>query len=100
MANDEYRDQHEAAREVGLAARHETRVERAREREIVQTELTRLANEVRKQVADEIYQALKRRRNEAREDQQRGWPLLSEAMIIASEIGAREHSNQATEETK
>ena len=29
MANDDYREQHEAAREVGLAARHETRVERA-----------------------------------------------------------------------
>lgn len=29
MANDEYRDQHERDRAAGLAARHETRVERA-----------------------------------------------------------------------
>lgn len=33
MANDDYREQHERDRAAGLAARHETRVERARERE-------------------------------------------------------------------
>lgn len=36
MANDEYRTPQQAAREVGLAARHETRVERAIRRQAVQ----------------------------------------------------------------
>lgn len=38
MANDDYREQHERDRAAGLAARHETRVERA----------------IRRQVADEL----------------------------------------------
>lgn len=42
MANDDYREQHERDRAAGLAARHETRVERA----------------IRRQVAEEIAQAI------------------------------------------
>ena len=42
MANDDYRDQHERDRAAGLAARHETRVERA----------------IRRRVAEEIAQAI------------------------------------------
>ena len=42
MANDEYRTPQQAARDAGLAARHETRVERA----------------IRRQVAEEIAQAI------------------------------------------
>ena len=34
MANDDYREQHERDRAAGLAARHETRVERATQREL------------------------------------------------------------------
>lgn len=42
MPNDDYREQHERDRAAGLAARHETRVERA----------------IRRQVAEEIAQAI------------------------------------------
>ena len=34
MANDEFREQQQASREVGLKARHETRVERAIRRDV------------------------------------------------------------------
>ena len=44
MANDEFRTPQQAARDAGLAARHETRVERA----------------IRRQVAEEIAQALEK----------------------------------------
>lgn len=36
MANDDYRDQHERDRAAGLAARHETRVERAIRRAVAE----------------------------------------------------------------
>ena len=69
MANDEYRDQHEAAREAGLAARHETRVERA----------------IRRQVAEEI--AI-RCEHDTVYDTAARWYFAR----IAREIGAKETS--------
>ena len=42
---------------------------------------------VRQRVADEIYQAIHERRAAAIEAKERGWPLLTEAMVIAREIG-------------
>ena len=38
-------------------------------------------------MAEEIAEALRRRRDEALEAKQPGWPLLTEAVIIAREIG-------------
>ena len=75
MANDEYRDQHEAAREAGLAARHETRVERA----------------IRRQVAEEIAQALEK---DARQCPPKtvASGAFERAARIAREIGAKETS--------
>ena len=72
MANDEYRDQHEAAREAGLAARHETRVERA----------------IRRQVAEEIADKLETLG--LNEDLPQEWPhVLSWAARLVREIGAQ-----------
>lgn len=94
----DYREVHEQAREHGLKARHETRVERA----------------IRRQVAEEIAVALEARAAEW----ETPWPIpegwdshhitvrgasqtaTTNAARIAREIGSKEHSNQATEETK
>lgn len=43
----------------------------------------------RREAADEIADALKLRRDEARADEQRGWPLLTEAAVIARNIGSQ-----------
>lgn len=50
MANDEYRTPQQAARDAGLAARHETRVERANEHEAYERGYRR----ARKEIADEM----------------------------------------------
>lgn len=42
---------------------------------------------VRRQVADEIYAAIKKRRELAINNREPGWPLLTEAMVIAAEAG-------------
>ena len=52
----------------------------------------------RREVATEIYEALKRRRDEAHAAQQHGWPLLSEAMVITWKIGRGEHSSNPRED--
>ena len=74
MANDEFRDQQQASREVGLKARHETRVERA----------------IRREVAEEIAQAIEAKVTWFREMYE---PSLaagcSYGVEIAREIGAR-----------
>lgn len=41
----------------------------------------------RKEAGEEIAAALRRRRTEARDEGNRGWPLLTEAAVIALEIG-------------
>ena len=69
MANDEFREQQQASREVGLKARHETRVERA----------------IRRQVADEIAAACER---DAIYDTASRYHFAR----IAREIGAKETS--------
>lgn len=43
--------------------------------------------EIRRQVTEDIYAALKKRRDAARGARERGWPLLTEAMVIALNIG-------------
>jgi hypothetical protein len=58
---------------------------------VVKTDLLplvqKLIADARKQVADEIAEALKVQRTRARDEGHRGWPLLTEAAVIAREIG-------------
>jgi hypothetical protein len=71
MANDEFREQQQASREVGLKARHETRVERA----------------IRRQVAEEIADAI-----QAYDQEWSAYTWQSIAARIALEIGSQEGS--------
>lgn len=50
---------------------------------------TRQERAIRRAVADEIYEAIKKRRDEAHDEHHRGWPLLTEAMVLAREIGSQ-----------
>lgn len=43
----------------------------------------------RKEAGEEIAFALRRRRDEARNVRQQGWPLLTEAMVIAQDVASR-----------
>ena len=90
MANDEFRDQQQAARDAGLAARHETRVERARDREFVQAELWRVANAARRDVTNEIAAAILAVACELGDGAQR--ELCYDLERTAREIGNRETS--------
>lgn len=93
MANDEYRTPQQAAREAGLAARHETRVERA----------------IRRQVLDEVaaaFEPILYASDDGTEFVHSHPPVEGEPECPACwvqhirQILAPEHSNQATEETK
>ena len=110
MANDDYREQREQAREHGLAARHETRVERATLRaewldaveqamrghdcpEVVNKNIPYLARvavdvatpHIRKQIAEEIMKAIQ---EHAAASEGREFRLgLGMARRIAREIG-------------
>lgn len=91
MANDEFREQQQAARKPGLKARHETRVERA----------------IRRQVAEEIAAAIEAVRDsvglfpiENLDDLLTSHQAWTNAAQIARDHAIGEHSNQATEETR
>ena len=83
------REQFEAARAAGLKARHETRVERAKDREFVQAELWKVANAARREVAEEIAAAIEAKVIDRYPTK---GEILREVARIAREIGAKETS--------
>lgn len=89
MANDEFRDQQQAARTPGLKARHETRVERAMDRAVKDARAA-----VRAEVAEEIAAAIERWFPDPHEPGEHCadcW-LIQELAHVAREIGAKETS--------
>ena len=84
MANDEYRTPQQAARDAGLAARHETRVERAIRRQVAE-EIAQAIDDMRKALQEAYY----KRAHEA--DRIRA-EFAVDCMIAAREIGAKETS--------
>lgn len=133
MANDEYRDQHERDRAAGLAARHETRVERAASRlpEHLQGDgpcnTCGTRNNIVWFTESPFWNAVVRDNDPDMKDQilcipcfvklvdakgykTTGWLLTPEwhwetkdeaaTRRLLTQIGSKEHSNQATEETE
>ena len=84
MANDEFRTPQQAARDAGLAARHETRVERAIRRQVAE-EIAQAIDDMRKALQEAYY----KRAHEA--DRIRA-EFAVDCMIAAREIGAKETS--------
>ena len=94
MANDDYREQHDENRKHGLAARHETRVERANEREAYERGYRR----ARKEIADEMGLSHAWQVDDPRihyVDIQ-----IDKETYLGLLEDREEHSNEATEETK